>query len=63
MGAALTVDAGPTGRFRDVVDCGQAIDGAVIEDQFAVVYVQDNGDADGLRQYRPAALWRCRRCQ
>ncbi len=45
VGATLTVDAGAA-AVSDVVVAGQAIDGAVIEDQFAVVYVQDNGDAD-----------------
>ena len=45
VGATLTVDADAEAT-SDVSVAGQAIDGAVIEDQFAVVYVQDNGDAD-----------------
>ena len=45
VGATLTVDAG-TAAISDVCIAGQAVDGAVIEDQFAVVYVQDNGDTD-----------------
>ena len=45
IGATLAVDSGAA-AISEVSVAGQAIDGAVIEDQFSVVYVQDNGDAD-----------------